>query len=222
MGVNGGPDISSNGLLLYLDALNPSSYVSGSTTWYDISGNKNNCTLNNGPAYSTDGGVSLSFDGTDDTGTIASSSTLSVTTAVSICAWLKLGNGVNNYARFMLKNPGWDYYLGIRGSDSFTIWYSQVKTWVAGNSFVYNNGPWANVVFMYDSAEGGNNMRCYVNGALRLQTSTTGNFTAGASTFTVATNSFTGWMGNVSLYNRALTASEVTQNYNAFRRRFGL
>ena len=66
MGVSGGPDISSNGLLLYLDALNPSSYVSGSTTWYDISGNRNHCTLNNGPAYSTNGGVSLSFDGTDD------------------------------------------------------------------------------------------------------------------------------------------------------------
>ena len=75
---------------------------------------------------------------------------------------------------------------------------------------------------MYDSAEAGNNMRCYVNGVLTLQTSTTGDFTAGASTFTVATNSFTGWMGNVSLYNRALTASEVTQNYKAFKRRFGL
>jgi hypothetical protein len=222
MGVSAGPDISSNGLLLYLDALNPSSYVSGSTIWYDISGNKNNCTLNNGPAFSTNGGVSLSFDGTDDTGTIASSSTLSVTSAVSICAWLRLGNGTNSYARFMLKNPGWDYYMGIRGSDSFTIWYSQVKTWVAGYSFVYNNGPWANVVFMYDSAEAGNNMRVYVNGVLTLQTNATGNFTAGASTFTIATSDFTGWIGNASLYNRALTAAEVTQNYKAFKNRFGL
>ena len=52
--------------------------------------------------------------------------------------------------------------------------------------------------------------------------SITGNLTAGASTFTVATNSLTGWIGNASLYNRALTAAEVLQNYKAFKGRFGL
>ena len=55
------PPIVTDGLMLYLDAANRQSYVSGSTTWRDLSGNKNNGTLVNGVGFSGD---TLIFNGT--------------------------------------------------------------------------------------------------------------------------------------------------------------
>jgi hypothetical protein len=215
-------NIVNDNLVLLLDAMNPKSYIPSATTWYDLSGNNNHCTLNNGPSYSTDGVSSIYFDGTNDTGNIAISSTLNITTAVSVCIWVKLGNGTNNYARFMLKNPGWNTFLGIRGGDGFAIWYSNLINWQVGYSGIFNNGPWANLVYTYDSAVVGNNMKCYVNGILKGQTTVTGTLTSGASTFTVATSSFTGWIGNASLYDKALSLNEINQNYNAKKLIYGL
>jgi hypothetical protein len=59
------PNIVTDGLVLYLDAANTKSYVSGSTTWTDIAA-RNNGTLVNGPTYSSANGGSIIFDGTND------------------------------------------------------------------------------------------------------------------------------------------------------------
>ena len=65
--LNGGPgNIVTNGLVLYLDAANYQSYISGSTTWYDLSGNNNSGSLVNGPTYSSTNAGSIVFDGTND------------------------------------------------------------------------------------------------------------------------------------------------------------
>ena len=61
-----GPNIITDGLILALDAANPTSYISGSTAWNDLSGNGYNGTLVNGPTFSTDAGGAIIFDGTDD------------------------------------------------------------------------------------------------------------------------------------------------------------
>ena len=47
MSFDNGPRIVTNGLVLALDAADRNSYVSGSTTWFDLSGNSNNGTLTN-------------------------------------------------------------------------------------------------------------------------------------------------------------------------------
>ena len=60
------PKIVTDGLVLYLDAANTKSYVSGSTTWNDISRTNINGTLVNGPTFSSDGGGSILFDGSND------------------------------------------------------------------------------------------------------------------------------------------------------------
>ena len=64
--VEGGPNVVYNGLVLYLDAANNKSYVSGSTSWNDLTGNKNVGTLTNGPTFNTGSGGSIVFDGVDD------------------------------------------------------------------------------------------------------------------------------------------------------------
>ncbi len=60
------PKIVTDGLVLALDAGNTKSYTSGSTTWFDKSGNANNGTLTNGPTFSSANGGSIVFDGVDD------------------------------------------------------------------------------------------------------------------------------------------------------------
>ena len=64
--LSGGPNIVTNGLVLSLDAANPKSYVSGSTTWNDISRGGNNGTLINGPTFNSANGGSIVFDGVND------------------------------------------------------------------------------------------------------------------------------------------------------------
>ena len=66
-------NIITRGLILHLDASAPSSYPGSGTTWSDISGNNHVGTLTNGPTFSTDGGGSIVFDGTNDYVTIPDS-----------------------------------------------------------------------------------------------------------------------------------------------------
>ena len=65
MSFNNGPTIVTNGLVLALDAGDKNSYVSGSTTWFDLTG-VNNGTLVNGPTFNSGSGGSIVFDGVDD------------------------------------------------------------------------------------------------------------------------------------------------------------
>jgi uncharacterized delta-60 repeat protein len=69
--------ISTDGLVLCLDAANSKSYPGSGTTWTDLSGNGNNGTLTNGPTYNSSNLGSLSFDGIDDYSTLTSNYTLS-------------------------------------------------------------------------------------------------------------------------------------------------
>ena len=64
--VEGSRSIITNGLVLYLDAANTKSYVSGSTTWNDLSRNNNTGTLINGSTFNSLNGGSIVFDGIDD------------------------------------------------------------------------------------------------------------------------------------------------------------
>jgi len=82
------PSIIKDGLVLYLDATNTRSYVSGSTIWTDISRVGNNGLLINGPTFSRDGGGSVVFDGNDDY-TLLPGSILNSTYTIDSCIYLR-------------------------------------------------------------------------------------------------------------------------------------
>jgi hypothetical protein len=90
-----GPKIVTNGLVLALDAANTKSYVSGSTTWRDLSGNNNSGSLVNGPTFNNANGGSIVFDGTNDYVDVSNSTSLNPTT-ISIGAWFYLNSLVTN------------------------------------------------------------------------------------------------------------------------------
>jgi hypothetical protein len=65
MSVIGGPDIITDGLVLYLDAANTKSYIGSGTTWKDLSRNSNDGTLTNGPTFDSGNSGSIVFDGVE-------------------------------------------------------------------------------------------------------------------------------------------------------------
>ena len=224
-----GPSIITNGLVLYLDAANKQSYVSGSTSWIDVSNNNNNGTLTNGPTLNTGSGGSIVFDGSNDyveTGYVFPSST-----SYTMAVWAKSsGTGFSNR---LMGNA--DSTAGLTGTD--IIWGALSSTNIyivrrAGSNdgardtngnFSGLNVGWHYVCVTYDNA--GVGMIVYVD-TTSIATNTTLGFTS-SLTFRIGrdgngSDAFNGNVAIVQIYNKALSALEVSQNYNATKGRFGL
>jgi len=224
-----GPDLVTDGLVLALDAGNEKSYPGTGTTWSDLSGNGTDGTLVNGVGYSSvNGGGSLTFDGVND-GVQLSGTNLSLN-QMTISCWNyssnyqqngfmfeKTTNGSVNTQYSLFYNSGNIIYYRTYGLSTTDL---IVNTTTAG---VVNN-KWNNVVATWD----GTNKKIYVNGILRVTSATlTGTVTqntTGAAYIGIYGNfggyPFNGNVSQTQIYNRALTADEVLQNYNATKYRF--
>lgn len=220
-----GLSIVTSGLVLLLDAGSSSSYPGSGTTWFDLSGNSSNGTLFNGVGYDSNNLGSLTFDGSNDYVDCGNSSNFSITSAGTVCAWFKksLGSG----------------YKGVidKGRDGYGAWSLCVdetanratfKTRISGTnrsvvaSSNYGNNIWTYVCGVYD----GTNLIIYQNGSQSNSASFPG--TIGTNTVSLRVGSandglyFSGNISHASVYNRALTASEILQNFNATRSRYGI
>jgi len=222
MAFNYSPKIVTDGLVLYLDAANQYSYVSGSTSWNDISRGGNNGTLINGPTYSTDGGGSILFDGVDDYVQLSATPSSLVTSNVTISSWFNTSNATQ---QMIIGNSGGSNRFYI---ETFNRSETLVAHWGIGsqqNSLTSNaiitTNSWVNYSMTYD----GNITIGYLNG-LTTDSTSIGNQTYTNNTLRVGlwVNSlyFKGNIPQVSIYNRALSAQEILQNYNATKTRFGL
>ena len=157
--VEGGPNVVYNGLVLYLDAANNKSYVSGSTSWLDLTPNQSNSgSLTNGPTFNTGSGGNIVFDGTNDYIDFYASS-LGTTTTVEL--WAKLGAGYSGTMVF--------------GFWIYDVWtYNSTLGFNTGNGDVYgissatvsslglvNN--WKHYVFEMRSDVSYTNNKIYIN-----------------------------------------------------------
>tara|TARA_R100001509_G_scaffold164991_1_gene144584 strand:- start:44 stop:736 length:693 start_codon:yes stop_codon:yes gene_type:complete len=222
------PRIVTDGLVLALDAGNVKSYPGSGTTWTDLTGNSNNGTLNNGPTFSSDNGGSIVFDGTNDSVSVNnqldpiayglfadSSSEWTVSSffnsdalANSNRAITGKAGGVGGNATYVVFTTNSNLRVRLRGGTvediatiSADIWYNVVVTWDGTTSKSYLNG-----VFLQNNAVGTKSKQAQ-------------NFSIGSA----AGGGNTRWDGKISqtlVYNRALTAAEVTQNYNALKGRY--
>jgi hypothetical protein len=220
--VNG--DIVTNGLSLYLDGGYNGSYPTTGTTWYDVSGYGNNGTLTNGPTFNSANGGSIVLDGTNDYIIESSPSNLSnLEGNFTIEAFIK--PTVSQYGNIVvLANSSFNLECQFIFTPSKVLVTKYGGTTLVSstdNSVSLNN--WYQVIYSQENNVG----KIYINGSLNAtsnvvpQTATVANVLLG----TYATNSpqsFGGNYGIVRIYNRALTATEITQNYNAQKYRFGL
>ena len=231
MGFYRGPNIVTDGLVLALDAANRQSHVSGSTTWRDLSGNNNSGSLVNGPTFSTEAGGSIVFDGSND---YAQISPVNASSQFTLNFWIKcvqtgsVGNtsysgiinkfnGVANQRnRFLLESNFRRFYfqsiIGGVSSDIYSNLFSSIQNQISMCSLTYNGSL---VTFYLNTNNVGSSS---LSGVLDSSTSQP---TIGWG----ATSADYYFNGNIyigQIYNRALSDSEIQQNYNATKTRFGL
>jgi hypothetical protein len=220
--------IVTNGLVLNLDAGFTPSYPRSNTTWYDISLSGNNGTLTNGPTFNSDNGGSIVFDGSDDYG-VTSPTNFTANNDFTYEIWVKSDQYITS--RGILGNKGY-WSTGGQGavigniSQPQTI-YGYVTTNTGHFDISSNVGPtygWTNVIMRRSN----NDLRFFINGAQQGSTQTiSGTVTDVSDKFWLGSynNGNTPWLGNMAIarvYNRALTSTEILQNYNAQKGRFGL
>lgn len=239
MAVSTRNSIVTNGLVLYLDAANSKSYVSGSTTWRDVSGNGNTGTLINGPTFNSGNGGSIDFDGANDHISLPSNSIgnlISGASASTFSIWLNNDLlptvGVENYqsigfAMSTFNNIVCTFFgsnIRVGGRSRSTDSFQGTTT-----PFLTTN-TWVNIAGVLDYA--GDIVEIYINGTLAVSTSV--NFSSSTYLHTssalvdsigrsaTSINSYNGKIGVVQLYNRKLIPQEIQQNYNATKTRFNL
>ena len=236
MGVYAGPDVSENGLVLALDAGNTKSYPGSGTTWTDLSGNGNNATLVNTPTYSSSNGGNLAFDGVDDYGYIDYSASLAPTSAISGGGWIYYSDWNTSSGNIFSKLQSSGYAL--QHSSGGAQVYLLVRLGGAYRSSAFSkslmNSGWNHIFGTFD----GRYIIMYLNGnavgtpydygsVTTIQYSVNNNLAIGRDAAAGSSNSVEGnltnaTISNLQIYNRALTSSEIQQNYNATKSRFGL
>jgi hypothetical protein len=231
MATTGGSNAVRSGLVLSLDAANTKSYVSGSTTWNDLSGNNSNTSLVNGPTFDSGSINAIVFDGVNDYGYINSQSKL-LTPTFTICSMvnpLNFTNAVVFTRETARLNLGLSYggtngaYFFIRGSNYPTAELNGVQ-----QTYPFQLNTWYHVTFIVDIP--GNNYKMYVNGSQIWSSNIAlGTDFQNPGVEGVIASRYGGGAANANIkigifqfYNRVLSADEVAQNYNATKGRFGL
>ncbi len=224
MAFNFSPKIVTDGLVLCLDAANTKSYPGSGTLWIDLSRSQTNGTLVNGPTFNAGNGGSIVFDGTNDyvdLGNILNFGTNDFT----IEFWCRKSAVGNIYSKVISKGiyqlGGWTImtYSAIN-SISFAFGNPEVGAYYVFPYTITNT--WIHGTVVRNS----NQLTVYGNSQPGTPLTITNNLTS-AYNLRIGNNSVLSepWGGNipsVRIYNRALTAQEVLQNYNATKTRFGL
>ena len=218
MGIDVGPIETTDGLVLHLDAGNTRSYPGSGNTVYDLSGSGNTSALTNGPTYLSSNLGTFVLDGTNDCILVNSQANILSKTAYTKIAYIYVTSfgSANNIISG-----------GFSGQHAFWLFSSNKLN--AGH-----NGSWATVVgattlslntwyfgaVTYSNSTG---WKLYLNGREDGTSADTTTFTGNQEIVIGAYsdgNNFTGRISNIQVYNRALTATEIFQNYHATKGRY--
>jgi len=220
--------IVTNGLILNLDAAKRDSYPGSGTVWRDIAGSTVTGSLINGPTFNSNNGGSILFNGTNnytDTNIDMvgyTDFTISMF-AKSLDTWPASGTTF----RALCGNLGGGSYVRM----NITTTAASVFFWANGpgtfsSAEVFNTSSNINDWYYYTLTRSTTFQRIYLNGVLKSEvtfsnTASLSNYYRSVGQY--GTSYF--WNGNIAdykIYNRALSATEITQNYNALKGRYGL
>ena len=241
MALSHSPSLVMNGLVLCLDAANRKSYSGSGTTWTDLSGNGNAGTLTNGPTYSSSNGGSIVFDGTNDRVTI-SNSVLSSTGNWTISSWVKFSSLVGDasgetaasiFAQYIAVAGNGRMILRVKNNTTSVI--NKIDIFLGSGSDYSNQSITGNTTILtntfynFVATRNSNIFTSYINSILETSQTLTGiNVSILQTTPEIGgLNSgnfgfMNGQVYNSLIYNRALTAAEIQQNFNALRGRFSI
>jgi hypothetical protein len=219
MGIARGPKIVTSGLVLALDAADKLSYRGTGTTWRDLSGNNNTGTLTNGPTFSAANMGSIVFDGTDDYVNCGNGASLRLTSG-TVNVWMKTTSKSVAYQGIVVKPLNY----GIYNYGGNLLLYDWNTGSDRNSSISISDGNWRFITLTF-SSNSPNNAKVYINGILVYTTTmykTGDGYNLGIGTGSDGVQLLPGTIGNVQVYNRELTATEILQNYNITRNRYGL
>ena len=210
-------------LQFYVDAGLPSSYSGTGTTWYDISGNSRNLTMNSLSYSSNDGGYII-FDGSHTADSVATYS-INFSNGFTVESVAKF-SGSSYEGLFAFNDPTNGNYINVQAQGGTNIRWEvdQASSLTTTNSLSSNTWYHVTCVYEGDSNNTSGTARIYINGVEnntaslgRSGQSQTSNFELG-----LHDGNLTGNIALSRMYNKVLNSTEVLQNFNATKNRFGL
>ena len=231
MGLAHSPRIVTDNLVLALDAANTKSYGGSGTTWTDLSGKGNNGTLTGGPTFDNGNGGSIVFDGTNDYVQSGTSSDLIIGTQdYTMSLWFKYDSAKSEMVLMDNRTAGSDgtTFTLIQVGDFMrvNVWEDNISDFSFESSTNLSPNTWYNITYTRIS----NSASMYING-VQDGSSWTQNYNySGGNQLTLGWNystqtgkSIDGMIPYVLFYvNKGLTSTEVKQNFNALRGRYGI
>jgi hypothetical protein len=213
--------------VMCLDAGSKLSYPGTGTTWTDLSGNGNNGTLTNGPTFDSANGGSLVFNGTNQYATTGNSLIPTSSNPYSVNCWVYRSTVPLSYCE-LLSNWGSSFsgnsfflgFYGYSGIDNIRFTDSWSNSGVSVSTQI-------NKWFYLSGVSTVTNAYIYVNGQLA---GTKGSGLSHSSTLPVVIGRqgelsgeyFPGKITGISIYNRALSATEISTNFELLRGRYGI
>ena len=226
MGAASGPDIVEDGLVLCLDAGNRESYTGSGDIWNELSNNMS-AELVNSPTFNSQNNGFFQFV-SDDYARIPNNTLLDTQTP-SVEVWIK--TNATTQLGFWFEKGTVNSQYSLFQSNGTLIWRqnvggSLIDLTITTSNFI-NTSNWYQVVGTFTSGR----RRLYVNNNLVNSDTVTG--TLGTNTGGMSIGAYGGYTGSKSyyyngnlaicrVYNKELTSTEVLQNYNATKGRFGL
>jgi hypothetical protein len=221
--------IITNGLVLNLDTGNALSYSGTGTTWTDLSGNGNNATLVNGTSYNSSNGGTMVFDGIND---YANVNGVITSNSYTISTWCKIDyTNSTYYGRIIEKGLNNEFTLCINKNFDrrYTFQFGDGSGgWLSSNSLISLTPKYDNVTITVENTSLNNyTVKMYINGV--YETTNNKNTTLsnnnvlyiGGNIQVPGLTSLYGNVANTLMYSRALSASEVLQNFNSTKEKFG-
>ena len=229
------PTLVTAGLVLNLDAGNSSSYVGSGNNWDDLSGNNNNGTLTNGPVFNSANGGSIVFDGIDDVVSFGNILNMGINSWTMSC-WVKFDGGTGTFGimgKTSYRSNMGRYNIYVDNNYINAFFQPSTNSLIATPIAPYLDNKFHNIVlsinrtsmiYLYvDGVSVGTPIDISSSSSVDLNNSD--NFYIGSYASSDGQSPlyfFKGNMGQALIYNRALSASEVTNNFNVFKSRFGL
>ena len=232
MGFFDGPTIVTNGLVLSLDAADKGSYIGSGTVWSNLVSANVSGSLVASPTFNASNGGSIVFNGTTQYANLGNNTLGVELQDKSVSAWIfqtatpaAAGPIIDkDFDTSPTVYGGWGFW--ITPANKMNFWVHSNKDLVDTGTSITNN-TWQNVVVSYSYS--GKSVSFYLNGNFNSTRTDATIVEKVSDTTTLKLGAmrtpaffYTGRIANTLLYNRALSASEIAQNYNAQKSRFGL